>query len=154
VDVDLNLALESVEQVGLTGPVCVEPETPVREVFDSLRRGGTGSILVCRDGVLIGIFTERDALRLMARGGDFDVAIEDVMVSRPMTVRPNTTVATAVQRMSRGGYRRLPVVDSAGRPLGVVQASSIVHYLAEHFPKMVYNLPPAGRMACVERDGA
>jgi len=44
--------------------------------------------------------------------------------------------------MEEGGYRHLPVVDVTGKPLGVLSVKRIVHYLAEHFPATVYNLPP------------
>jgi CBS domain-containing protein len=44
--------------------------------------------------------------------------------------------------MEEGGYRHLPVVDQAGRPLGVLSVKRIVHYLVEHFPSTIYNLPP------------
>ena len=36
----------------------------------------------------------------------------------------------------------LPVVDELGRPVGVLSVKRIVHYLAEHFPGLVYNQPP------------
>ena len=44
--------------------------------------------------------------------------------------------------MEEGGYRHLPVVDEAGRPVGVLSVKRIVHYLAEHFPATTSNLPP------------
>ena len=44
--------------------------------------------------------------------------------------------------MEKGGYRNLPVVDDAGRPVGILSVMRIVHYLVEHFPVAVYNLPP------------
>ncbi|MBY0458338.1 MAG: CBS domain-containing protein, partial [Gemmataceae bacterium] len=48
----------------------------------------------------------------------------------------------AVERMQKGGYRHVPVVDEDNRPVGVLSAKRIVHYLVEHFPATVYNLPP------------
>ena len=44
--------------------------------------------------------------------------------------------------MAEGGYRHLPIVDDAGQPKGVVAVHGIVHYLVDHFPETVYNLPP------------
>ncbi|MGL4424211.1 MAG: CBS domain-containing protein [Gemmataceae bacterium] len=44
--------------------------------------------------------------------------------------------------MQQGGYRHLPVVDAENRPVGMLSAKRIVHYLAEHFPMAVYNQPP------------
>ena len=44
--------------------------------------------------------------------------------------------------MAEGGYRHLPMVDKARKPTGVVAVHGIVHYLVDHFPETVYNLPP------------
>jgi len=45
-------------------------------------------------------------------------------------------------------------VDEAGRPVGVLSVKRIVHYLAEHFPATVYNLPPDPGVVPQEREGA
>lgn len=153
VDLELNLTTESVELASPLPPLSVAPETSIREVFDRLKGEGRGSILVCRDGVLVGIFTERDALRLMASGGNLDAPIETVMIRNPATLDRGATVADAVERMSAGGYRRLPLVDGERKPVGVVQVSGIVHYLAEHFPKTIYNQPPVADAVTQHREG-
>jgi CBS domain-containing protein len=154
VDIELNLTTETVDHASPTLPVCVSGETSVREAFRQMRDESAGSLLICREGVLVGIFTERDALRHMARGGDLDVALEKVMIRSPATVSAQATVAAAIRRMSSGGYRRLPIVDREGRPVGVVQVSGIVHYLVQHFPKTIYNQPPVAYPATQQREGS
>jgi CBS domain-containing protein len=154
-DIELNLTTESVVDTAPMEPVCVEPGRSVGEVFQLLKQQNAGCVLICRDGVLKGIFTERDALRWMARGGrGLDTQIETLMVRDPVTLANNSTVAHAIQKMSSGGYRRLPIVDGEGRPLGVVQASSIVHYLVQHFPKTIYNQPPVAHPVTQQREGS
>ena len=152
-DLELNLTTESVELASPLPPISVAPHTPIREVFQRLKGEGRGSILVCRDGALVGIFTERDALRLMARGGNLDAPVESVMIRNPVTIDATATVAEAVEMMSSGGYRRLPIIDRQRRPVGVVQVSGIVHYLAEHFPKTIYNQPPVSHPVTQDREG-
>ncbi len=63
-------------------------------------------------------------------------------------------MAAAIRTMSVGGYRRLPVVDDQNRPVGMVNVADIVHYLCEHFPQAVYNLPPESQPAMHGREGA
>jgi predicted transcriptional regulator len=152
-DIGLNLDSESVQQCGPQEPLCVSPETTVREVLGLLKQHGRGSLLVCRENRLVGIFTERDALRLLARRADLDVAVAEVMTADPVTVRPDDALSTAVARMSSHGYRRLPMVDPEGHPLGVLDAVGVVHWLVQHFPEAVYNLPPDPRPASREREG-
>lgn len=159
---DLHLGTET---VGHVEPVdgkplsCLEVGTSVREVLQGLRAAGTGAALICRSGVLVGIFTERDALPLLAaaaRGDEsqLDESIERHMTSEPVTVTPETTLGRAIQLMAEGGYRRLPVVDPRGRPTGLLSTAGIVHYLVQCFPNVVYTLPPAPHHSTSEREGA
>ena len=64
------------------------------------------------------------------------------MTPHPITVGPKDPVRTAIRRMQKGGYRHLPVVDENGRPVGILSARRVVHYLVEHFPALVFNQPP------------
>jgi CBS domain-containing protein len=152
-DIGLNLNVEAIQEAEDHPPLCVDPGASVRGTLELLKVQGEGSVLICRDGRLAGIFTERDALRMLAGGDDLDVPVGQVMTRDPVTLRPGDTLATAISLMSTNGYRRLPVVDSEGRPLGMVMAAGIVHWLVEHFPKAVYNLPPVSNPATREREG-
>jgi len=152
-DIGQNLNTEPVQHAGPLAPLCVESHTPIREVLMLLKEQERGALLVCRDGVLAGIFTERDVLFLLARDEDLDAPIECRMTPNPVTVRADDSVRTALVRMSANGYRRLPIVDDDNRPVGIVDVAGIVHWLVEHFPKAVYNLPPVARPATQEREG-
>jgi CBS domain-containing protein len=154
VDIELNLMTETVEHAWPAEPLCVTSQVSIREVFQRLKENKTGAVLVCRDGVLVGIFTERDALKIMASSGNLDAPIESVMVRNPATVPASEKVGVAIQKMSSGGYRNLPIVDDRGRPKGVLQVAGIVHYLVEHFPKSIYNLPPVAHHVMQQREGS
>lgn len=150
----LNLERDAVTLAHPAKPITVTPKTTVRDVFRQLREHRTGGVLICRDEVLLGIFTERDALRMMADGADLDAPIERVMVKDPVTLSSDDHVSDAVKCMSQGGYRRVPIVDDEGRPTGLVKVSGILHYLVEHFPETVYNLPPTPNSSPQTREGA
>ncbi len=49
-------------------------------------------------------------------------------------------VAEALQIMSVGGFRHVPVVDPAGRPVFLVSAKDVVEFLVESFPDEILNL--------------
>ena len=150
----LDLGTETVEQVGAAGPICLQPNSAVRAAFLQMLEHRVSAVLICREGVLVGIFTERDALKLMADGADLDTPIERHMTTEPVTLSNVDTVGKAIAEMSSGGYRRLPIVDSGGDPLGLVKTSGILHYLVEHFPNVVYNLPPTPHHTTQHREGA
>jgi CBS domain-containing protein len=154
VDIRLNLNTETVEQCHPAKPVCVTPTTSAADAVGVMRKNNRGSALICRDEVVIGIFTERDVLKMMAEGTSFDVPIEQVMTHDPVVLRAGDKVGRAISLMAKGGYRRLPIVDDAGRAIGMVRVSGILHYLAEHFPSVIYNLPPEPHHSTQQREGA
>lgn len=153
-DFQLNFESEPVGQAYPAKPLVVSPETTVRAALRTLAEQRTGAVLICRDKRLVGIFTERDALRLLADGANLDVAIEQYMRKEPLTLSAGATVGEAVTRMSEGGIRRLPIVDQQGSPVGFLKVSGILRYMVEHFPKVVYTLPPAPHHKTKDREGA
>ncbi len=154
-DFQLNLTTESVTQICLKDAVTCATSDTILEVTLRLREQVTGAaMIISDDGVLEGISTERDALKLMASQGSFDQPISAVMTGNPTTIPSTASVAEAISKMSSGGYRRLPVVDSDGKPIGLVKTSLLVHYLVEHFPEVIYNLPPDPHHVTQEREGA
>jgi CBS domain-containing protein len=112
------------------------------------------AVLICRDGKLLGIFTERDALKMMAGKANFDVKLSEVMTRNPVTLSRRDSVGSAIAKMSQGGYRRLPIVDEGGRPVALLKIEGILHFLVEHFPSVIYNLPPEPHQITQDREGA
>jgi predicted transcriptional regulator len=154
VDFQLHLETETVEHCHLARPLCAAPGDSVRHVLQLLKEARTGAAMVCTDNRLLGIFTERDALRLLADGVDLDQSVANHMIQSPVTLRASDTVAHAISLMSTGGFRRLPIVDASGRIQGVLKVSGIIRYLVEHFPKVVYTLPPEPHHKPGTREGA
>jgi CBS domain-containing protein len=138
-----NLMVESVSRLSPTPPHRVPVTCTVAEAVDVLRRERVGCVLVVRDGELVGIFTERDLLtKVLAPGEPLHTPLATVMTANPVSVNLKESVRTAVERMQKGGYRHVPVVDENNHPVGVLSAKRVVHYLVEHFPATVYNQPP------------
>jgi CBS domain-containing protein len=138
-----NLKIDSVSRLEPAKPLVLERTAPVTTVVTAMREHGAGCVLICEGHQLVGVFTERDLLRrVIAVGLDWNIPIDAVMTPNPVTVELKDPIRVAVRHMEKGGYRNLPVVDDAGRPVGVLSVMRIVHYLVEHFPVAVYNLPP------------
>src|SRR4051812_41983101 len=150
-----NLKVDSVSRLRATQPLQVPPEQTVAEAVGLMRRHRVGCLLVCRDGRLVGLFTERDLLRRVLAGGrPLTLPVAAVMTRDPVVVRPKDSVAAAVRRMEEGGYRHLPVVDEGGCPAGVLSVKRIVHYLVEHFPSTIHNQPPDPNVYPQQAEGA
>jgi CBS domain-containing protein len=150
----LNLDKETLDHCHPVEPLCLPPTARVAEALRQMNEHNRGAVLVCRDQKVVGIFTERDALKMMAGGASFDVPLLQRMTSDPVVLRARDMVGKAITMMAQGGYRRLPIVDEAGRPTGIITVQGIMHYLVEHFPTVIYNLPPEPHHSTQQREGA
>lgn len=151
---ELHLDADTVDRAHHEKPLVVDLSASVGQVFALLRTSEHGSVLVTQHEKLVGIFTERDALRLMAGSLDVSQPISQHMVRGVVTVLQHDTVKSAITKMARGGYRRLPVLDQQQRPVGLLRVHNVLHYLVEHVPSVIYNLPPAPHHATGQREGA
>jgi CBS domain-containing protein len=154
--VDLQRILMSTKVGELTLKVRLKlsPTDSVAAAAALMRNRSHGSALICVDEKLVGIFTERDLLRLIAAGRDLDTPLSEVMTSSPQTVTLNDTLFEAIRLMDQGGYRRVPVVDDAGAPVGLVDVKTASHFLVEHFPSAVYNQASNAQLTARNREGA
>jgi CBS domain-containing protein len=108
----------------------VEPQTTIAEVARQMRLGDSDSVAVLSEGRLVGIITERDLVRAIADGLDPQQARADVvMTADPATVGADEDVAVVAVKMMRLGIRHLPVLNKAGKPVGLVSARDLVAIL-------------------------
>jgi CBS domain-containing protein len=130
-------------------PVCVRDTIMVEEAVHAMvGRHHAGVLVVDAAERLIGIFTERDVLlRVVGKGLDATTtAVGTVMTSNPQSLRIDDRVAHALHCMSVAGYRTVPIVDAAKRPVGVVTATDIMRWLTGLFPEALMNLAPGDRV--------
>ena len=150
-----NIRVDSVSRLDPPPPLGIDASQSVAEAVAAMRVGNVGCLLVTENGRLVGIFTERDLLsRVLAPQRPLETPMRVCMTANPVTVQPKDSVRTAIKRMQKGGYRHLPVVDESGRPVGMLSARRVVHYLVEHFPAIVFNQPPDGNQYPDSPDGA
>ncbi|MCH8927429.1 MAG: CBS domain-containing protein [Candidatus Marinimicrobia bacterium] len=139
----------------LKSPVMVDAGTEVAVAIEKMNQTDYGYVLVMENGILIGIFTERDILMKMASISDTDgKSIDEFMTRDPVTLRIDSTIAKAVYEMSAHGYRHLPVLDKNGEKcVGMVAAKNIVKFVADFLPDQVYNLPPTPNQQMLTPEG-
>jgi CBS domain-containing protein len=101
----------------------VPGKTTVSEAAWLMKKNNVGTVMVVRNGRLVGIFTERDALFrvLAARHDPRTTQLTEVMTRNPQTIHPDKAFGHALLMMYEGGFRHVPVVED-GRPLGMVSA--------------------------------
>jgi CBS domain-containing protein len=89
----------------------VEPGLSLTEVAERMVDKDVGAALVTDEGRLVGILTERDVLRAVARGQAGDATVADWMTRNPDTLDPDDTTQHAAVLMIHGGFRHLPVTE-------------------------------------------
>jgi arabinose-5-phosphate isomerase len=109
-------------------------EESVRDVFARVRLRGRRSgavMLTDATGRLCGLFTDSDLARLFEQRRDvaLDRPIREVMTANPITVALGTRIADAVEIIRQRKISELPVIDSAGHPVGLVDITDLVGLL-------------------------
>ena len=147
---------DPLRSLSLRPPVIVPLGCRLGEVIRKMREAQVGSCLIeDANGILAGIFTERDLLtKAPLEGVNLDeMQVDDFMQPNPETLTPDHPIAYALNRMAGGGYRNIPLVDDDNRAVGLVTLRDIVEEVSEHFSDEVFTLPPTRRSA-PKREGA
>src|SRR5580700_4102832 len=129
----LGARLKNVGQLMRQGDALrISPDSKtIREVFTNQSRPGrrTGAVmLVDESGKLSGLFTDSDLAKLLERRCDeqLDRPIAESMARQPVTIGPGALLADAIEILSRNRISELPVVDEAGRPVGIIDITDVV----------------------------
>jgi CBS domain-containing protein len=133
-------------------PLRVSPGDPAGKAMETMAAKNIGAVLVVEDGRVVGIFSERDALRKGLWKGGADRPIREFMTKDPDCLTPEDTIAMAMNRMGVGGYRHVPLVDSQRRPVGMLVMRDVVRYIVGFFPVVALNLPPHSEHSPPDRD--
>jgi signal-transduction protein with cAMP-binding, CBS, and nucleotidyltransferase domain len=113
----------------MTRPVAtIDAARPVAEAARLMNEQRISSVIVLDDdGRLHGILTERDLLRLVARGsGGLAGPVAAAMSSPVHAIEADAPVYRALARMARLDVRHLPVVDDDDRPIGMLTSSALL----------------------------
>ncbi len=147
---------ERLGSLPISNSACVKLGTSLDETLRVMREAGVGCVLVCDGEKLVGIFTERDVLNKLfgARPADGGEPVDRYMTPDPTVLTLDDRLGDAVRLMTERGYRHLPLCDRHGRRAGMIAARDIVHYVAEHFPAEVVNLPPRLHQKFTTPEGA
>jgi|NOAtaT_6_FD_contig_21_5551964_length_1020_multi_6_in_0_out_0_2 predicted transcriptional regulator len=121
-----------IKNPGLGTFVAVEPDFSVSECLKLLSHRGVGCLLVIQNSKLMGVFTERDLLHLLARGKNFTSLLEPVemvMCSKVYYVTPEHTLEECLYVMNQVRVRHLPVLTSLGDVVGLMSMRLITEVL-------------------------
>ncbi len=133
---------QSLGAISQRAPLCVAEDCPVEDVLGVLRTNKVGCVLVVNhSGKLSGIFSERDFVLKVAH--DFERVrrspIAEYMTRDPTTQSMDCSVAFALNLMSNGGFRHIPIVDGEGVPVGAISVKDVIDYVVDSFTQDLLN---------------
>lgn len=104
----------------------VSPDQTAQEAAAFMLRADAGAIPVCEDGRVVGMITDRDiAVRGVAEGLGPQASVRQLMTSEVHCANADDDVEDIAEQMSESQVRRLPVVDSDRRLVGIVSLADL-----------------------------
>ena len=136
-DLEQSITRHSVDVLCPKEPVAVAPTAPVRDAVQRMVANKIGCLLVVDRGELIGVFSERDVLNKIASNLErLDRPVGEFMTPSPASLIKQDSIAYALHLMKLGGYRHLPVVNEAGKPIGIISIRDILRFLCIRFAEL------------------
>ena len=118
-------------------PVTVSPSTSIRDAVKLMNEKNIGSVIITDpEGRVLGIFTERDLVRVVAGDISLDSNIGSVMTKNPVVVFEEDPVSKAVTIMAERRIRHLPVVTRSGILRGVITARDITETFKKYLDEL------------------
>jgi CBS domain-containing protein len=109
-------------------PPIVGPAISVLDAVGVMARERVGAVTVAEQGILRGIFTERDImLRVVQQElNPATTLVRDVMTADVKTLTDDSTADQAIEVMLDGHLRHVPILGKDGRVLGLLSIRSLL----------------------------
>jgi 2-oxoglutarate ferredoxin oxidoreductase subunit beta len=136
-DTEHSLMIDTIAELEPRKPLTARVDISLAEAIKLMQTENRGLLaLVNDDGQLVGLFTEGDViLKVACQVDDLSRAkVRDYMTANVTTLKRTATIAYALHLMSIHHYRRVMMVDDAGRPDGVVSFRFVVRYIKRFWP--------------------
>ena len=130
--------MEAQTPLFLLSVVSTEPDTDIRDAVDFLLEHKiSGAPVVDETGALLGVISEKDCLKLLAKGADHQrVAgtVAEYMTTDPETLPSRMDIYFAAGVFLNRSFRRFPVVDD-GKLVGQISRRDILDSLQQLMPR-------------------
>ena len=111
--------------------VTLDHSQPLQEAINLFAGRAFRHIPVVDEGRLVGVLSDRDALRAFARDQDPSTPVCKIMHAEPHSVRMDTPVVEAIRLLLSNRINCLPVVGDADALVGILTTTDLLHALLE-----------------------
>lgn len=124
-----NPSLISVKDVMSRAIISVKLTTPAFQIAKMMQQGEIGAILVKKNGIHVGIVTDRDfATKISANNLPLDTPVKKIMSSPLITINHNEQISSAAKIMSARKVRKLAVTEK-GKIVGLITSTDLVNQI-------------------------
>jgi CBS domain-containing protein len=150
-DVGKAILETRIQDVKPSAAVSLPVDASVAKAIELMQKKRVGAVMVVSRGrprKLVGILTERDLInRVLRLKGYGRLRLEKVMTRAPESLRAKDSLAYALNKMSVGRFRHVPLVDDRGVPVGMLSIRDVIDFIVELIPEAILNLPSSPELA-------
>lgn len=119
--------------------ITADPSETVAQAVRRMAEQRVGALVVVDGGELVGILSERDVLkRVIAAGKDAEAtSVSEVATPEPKRVVEDAHVKECAELIRRHGFRHLPVVNAAGKPIGIISSRDFLQYVVDELENLI-----------------
>lgn len=132
----------SILKIAHVPPVVVDVTSTVEDAVQAMVDNGVGAVAVVDQGILRGIFSERDVIKkvLYHHLPPDRTPVADVMTREVESIGTDIAPAEALRLMVDRHFRHLPIVDESGKVLGILSLRNLLHHLVEELEDSLNSL--------------
>ena len=123
----MNTEMLQVKHMMLSNVITVKPNITVKQTIKTLYEKHIGCVVAIDDNNKCkGIFTERDAIRLVAENVNLDQLLDKLMTKNVITLQEHTSINEVRKIISEHKIRHLPVVNQKGELAGLLSVRDLL----------------------------
>jgi len=116
-----------VKHMMLTNVITASPSKTVKKIIETLYKKHIGCVIsIDENEKCIGIFTERDAIRLVAEDVELDQPLGNVMTKNVITIQEDSSINEVRKTIQTHSIRHLPVVNQEDRLVGLLSVRALM----------------------------
>ncbi len=136
-DLERSLAEDPVTAVQYRPFKGFTPDTPMGTVAQEMNKSNISCVMIIdRDDRLVGVFSDRDLLEKIGENYERLASrpVSQFMTADPLFVYETDPVAKAINLMSTGGFRHIPILDMNDKVAGIIGPRRMISYLQAFMP--------------------
>jgi CBS domain-containing protein len=118
--------MSKISHILLKNPVVVPTGTKLREAALLMKKNRIASVLISKNGRLVGIISVEDIMSRVAAEADMDIEVDEVMHSPSLTIDADKWLIDVIAMFERFKASHITVVEH-GENVGIIRAEDVLH---------------------------